>query len=608
MSPRRSLVALLLLTNLAAAPPLVRPFDLRDVELLDSPLRDAQRLNADYLLSLDPDRLLHYFRVEAGLPPRAPAYGGWESPTTGAGRCLGHYLSAVSAAYRATGDDRFRQRLRHTVAELSACQHANGDGCLSAQRNQRQFWADLRAGHPDALRKHRVPWYVQHKLFAGLRDVVQVADVEPDTAKAVLVRLGDWAVDVTAKLDDAGFQRMLEQEHGGMREVLVDLCQMTGDRKYLVLADRFEHRAVTAPLAVGTDALAGLHANTQVAKIVGSAATHALTGDDRELAVARTFWHAVVDHHTYANGGDSDDERFGPPDRLTLGTATSETCNTYNLLKLTRRLITFDPRPAYGDYYERAVYNHLLPAVGPGPGQFCYYTPTAGGHARPFSRPTDSFWCCVGTGMENPTQYPLGVYFHDARDLWVNLFTPSRVRFGDLTVTQQTGYPEDGRVTVTVHAAEPTAMALRLRIPPWATGATVDGRPVPPGGYAVVDRTWAGDASVTVDLPLPLWTEPLSGDPATVAVFRGPLLLAGQLSPVDPAAELLGSSPAVPKGADPVFPIAVGDRPVTDWLRPVDGRPGTFRTRDAGLPADVDLVPLYRLGSYRYQLYWTRRQ
>ena len=590
---------LLLLASLAAGPTnRVQPFDLRDVALLDGPLLDAQRVNAEYLLSLDGDRFLHFFRAEAGLPPRAAAYGGWESPTEGAGRCLGHYLSAMSAQYRLSGDGRHRDRIAHVVAELAECQRANGDGSLSAERGQRQFWADLAAGHADALRRHRVPWYVQHKLFAGLRDAYQLADV--NEAKGVLVRLSDWAVRVTAKLDDAGFQRMLDQEHGGMREVLADVYALTGDRRYLALSDRFEHHAVTDPLAAGTDALAGLHANTQLAKIVGAARAYELTGDARQRRIAETFWAAVVDHHTYANGGDSDDERFGPPDRLTPGVATSETCNTYNLLKLTRYLIAWDPRPAYGDYCERALYNHLLPAVGPGPGNYCYYTPVGGGHARPFSSPTGSFWCCVGTGMENPTAYGAGLYFHDGRDVWVNGFAPSRLTWGDVTVTQTTRYPEDGRVTFTVRAGRP--MAIHVRVPSWADGATIGGAAVTAGTFATIELP--GSGTFTAEVPMRLRAEPL-GDGRSVAVFRGPLLLVGRLSAVDPAAELLGDSPAVPKGSDPAPPVAVGGRPVEQWVVPMEG--GTFRTRDAGLAADIDLVPLYRLGSCRYRMCWAMR-
>ena len=250
------------------------------------------------------------------------------------------------------------------------------------------------------------------------------------------------------------------------------------------------------------------------------------------------------------------------------------------------------------------MYNHPLAAVGPAAGTFCYYTPTAGGHARPFSRPTGSFWCCVATGMENPPQYAAGIYTHDDRDLWVNLFVPSRLTWDGLTVTLATRYPLDGHVVLTIHTDPPRAMAVRVRVPAGADGATVNGVAVDARPNAVVDRTWADGDMVTVEMPLRLRTEPLAGDGRTVAVFAGPLLLAGRLAAVDPAAELLGDSPVVPKGADPVPTPAVGDRPASSWLRPA-GEAGTFRTDDAGLAQDVDLVPFYRVGSYRYRLYWS---
>ncbi len=433
------------------------PFDLRDVKVTDGPFQAAMDLNARYLLSLEPDRFLHYFRAEAGLQPKAPPYGGWESPTTGAGRCLGHYLSALSLQYRASGDQRFKGRIDYTVSQLADCQEANGGGYLSAQAHGKEFWANLAAGNPEALKQFRVPWYIIHKLFAGLRDAYQLGGSEQ--AKRVLVALSDWAIAVTARLDDHGFQSMLEQEYGGMREVLADVCAITGDHKYLDLANRFRQAAFEGPLAEEHDRLAGLHANTQIPKVIGSARVYELTGEPRDLRIAEYFWREVESRHTYAIGGNSNGEHFHAPGKLSdqLGVASAETCNTYNMLKLTRALFTFDPQAAYADFYERALCNHILASQDPEQGMFAYYLSLKPGHFKTFSTPFDSFWCCVGTGMENHAKYADSIYFHDAAGLYVNLFIPSQLIWNQkgLLVKQETRYPQDGSVRLTFSCAAP---------------------------------------------------------------------------------------------------------------------------------------------------------
>ncbi len=342
----------------------VESFDLRDVRLLDSPFKRAMDLNARYLLSLEPDRFLCYFRTNAGLKPKAEAYGGWEAPNSGAGRCLGHYLSALSLQFRASGDARFKQRVDYIVDELALCQQTNG--LLTAQAGVKEAFAELATGKGDALRKSRVPWYIQHKIFAGLRDAYLLTGNEK--AKALLVRMSDWAVDVTQALDETQFQIMLDQEHGGMREVLADVYAMTGNTRYLTLANRFSHTKIIAPLEAGRDELGGLHANTQIPKLTGSARIYELTGDRKEREAAEFFWNCVVHHHSYAIGGNSDDERFDAPDQLArhLSAVTCETCNTYNMLKLTRHLFEWKPDAGYADYYERALYNQILASQEPG--------------------------------------------------------------------------------------------------------------------------------------------------------------------------------------------------------------------------------------------------
>lgn len=588
----------------------VRGFDLRDVRLLGGPFKEAMDRNGAYLLSLEADRFLHCFRTEAGLSAKAPAYPGWESADQGAGRCLGHYLSALSLQYRATGDQRFKVRIDAIVDELAAVQAANGDGMLCAEANGKQFWARLAAGDSQALRSHRVPWYIQHKMFAGLRDAASLAGNEK--AGAVLVGLCDWAIAVTAKLDDAGFQRMLEQEHGGMREVLCDAYAMTGRAQYLELARRFYHAKVVDPLADGRDELDGLHANTQIPKLIGEARWYELTGEATHRRAAAYFWDRVVHTRTYADGGNSERERFGVANAPALSNATSETCNTYNMLRLTRHLFEWEPRAEYADFVERALCNHILASAGPMPGNFTYYVPMKGGHYRTYSEPVGSFWCCVGTGMENHTKYGEGIYYHDDRAVYVNLFIPSEVTWDGMKLRQETDYPHAGTVRLIVAGRVAESLVLKLRYPGWAgpgLEVSVNGKPVEvtggPGSYVTVERRWRDGDRVEMRVPLALRTEALAGRADRMAIFYGPVLLYGQLDAVDPTRELLKGNPTSDGNDDAEDPkLATRGRPVGEWIEAVPGTALTFRTRDVGLAKDLTLVPFYEHTGRRYVVYW----
>ncbi|HXC97992.1 MAG TPA: beta-L-arabinofuranosidase domain-containing protein [Verrucomicrobiae bacterium] len=591
----------------------VQSFDLHDVRLLDGPFKQAMDLNSRYLLSLEPDRFLCYFRKNAGLEPKAQAYGGWEAPDSGAGRCLGHYLSALSLQFRASGDARFKERVDYIVDELSLCQQTNG--LLTAQAGVKEAFAELARGKGDALRKSRVPWYVQHKMFAGLRDAYLLTGNEK--AKTVLVRMSDWAVEVTQALDETQFQVMLEQEHGGMREVLADVYAITGNTKYLELANRFSHFRIMAPLEAGRDELGGLHANTQIPKLTGSARIYELTGDAKERDAATFFWDCVVRHHSYAIGGDSDDEHFDPPDQLAhhLTAATCETCNTYNMLKLTRHLFTWKPDVEYADYYERALYNQILASQEPGSGMFTYFVSLKPGHFRTYSTPTNSFWCCVGTGMENQAQYGNSIYFHTGDNLFVNLFIPSELTWKDkhVVVKQETRYPESDRTVFTVASPEPALFTFNFRYPGWALPGLeikVNGEavatPARPGIFVPVRREWHNGDKIEVKIPMGLRTEALPDDPNKIAIFYGPLVLGGELGtgglPESLEARDQGKFRKVP---DPEVPaLATGRRPVELWLKPVAGQNLAFRTEGVGRPHDVTLVPFYREYHERYTVYW----
>ena len=431
---------------------MVQPFALSQVKVLDGPFEHACEQDAAYLLSLEPDRLLSNVYKFAGLEPKAPPYGGWEAEGT-ATHSLGHYLSACAMHYAATGDKRFRDRVVYIVDAMAECQKANGNGYVAGIPRGQEIFAEVTAGdirsHGFDLNGCWVPWYTTHKLLAGLRDAYVLCDVKP--ARDVLAKFGDYCWDVVDNLNDEQMQKMLACEHGGMNEVSADLYALTGESRYLQMAEKFYHKFVLEPLAHEQDHLAGLHANTQVPKIIGAARLFELTSKPRYATIAKFFWDRVVHHYSYVNGGNSYYESFGQPDKQ-VGTLhdTTETCNSYNMLKLTRHLFMWRPDAEQMDFYERVLLNHILAHQNPETGMFVYKGFLDQGTQKNFSTPFDSFWCCVGTGMENHVKYGDSIYFHDSASLYVNLFIHSQLSWEErgLTLTQETAWPYGDQVTL----------------------------------------------------------------------------------------------------------------------------------------------------------------
>lgn len=585
------------------------PFDLDRVRLLDGPFKAARDRDAAWLLSLDADRLLSGFRSVAGLEPKAAKYGGWESQGV-AGHSLGHYLSACSQMYAATGDEKFNQRVGYIVDQLAECQAANGDGefkgYLAAFPDGKKIFHEIGAGDIRTqgfdLNGGWVPWYTIHKDMAGLRDAYLLAD----NAKAldVLTKYADWALRLTDKLSPEQIQTMLKAEQGGMNEVSADLYAITGDKKYLRLATHFNHKFVLDPLSKGEDHLAGLHANTQVPKLIGAARQYELTGDKYFKTAADTFWTVVTKDHSYVNGGNSNGEHFGPPDKLSdrLSDTTSETCNTYNMLKLTRHRFEWTADPAAADYYERALYNHILASQNPKSGMVTYYVPLKMGGQRTYSTPDDSFWCCTGTGMENHAKYGAGIYYHTDDSLFVNLFIASEVNWAEkgVTVRQETGFPESDTTKLTFEMEKPTKFALKIRRPAWAIEeprVRINGYLLKfhsdAGTFLTFEETWKPGDTVEITLPMTLRTEAMPDNPNRVAVFYGPILMAGLLGN---EAELLRQIPV----------LVTGDKKLTDWIKPVEGRPLTFKTAGVGRPEDLSLIPFYKAYDQHYMVYWDK--
>jgi uncharacterized protein len=570
------------------------PFPLSAVRLLPGPFKTAQDLDAQYLLTLEPDRLLHNFRLNAGLEPKAPVYGGWESQQPWVdirchGHTLGHYLSACSMMFASTGEAAFRQRIDYIVAELRASQEARGDGLICAFPDGARPLEDSLAGKDFP----GVPWYTQHKIFAGLRDAHIHAAHEP--ALHVLERLANWTVTASRQVPDDQLQKMLQREHGGMSEVLADAHTLTGDPLYLQAAERFTHRALLVPLAARRDVLDGLHSNTQIPKVIGLARLHELTGDPGYSEAATFFWHTVVEQRSFATGGNGDGEHFFPPMQFAdhLHSAkTMETCCAYNMLRLTRALFQRAPSAGYADYYERALYNCILASQDPQSAMMTYFQATRPGYVKLYCTPTDSFWCCTGSGMENHAKYGDSIYFHDDASLYVNLFVASELRWAskNLRLTQTTRFPDEDSTRLVVHVAAPTRLTLKIRHPSWCSRVTVSvnghretiSRTA--GRYIDIERVWRDGDTVAVHLPMERRLEPLPNAPHLVAMMYGPLVLAGRLGTA-------GLSP----GAD----IIVNERTSGDMLNIPMEVPSLARTQ-----SEIELVPWHRIAHERYTLYF----
>ena len=601
---------------------------LSSVRLLDQgPFSPAVKANREYVLVHDPARLLAPFRREAGLPSEAQPYGNWESSGLD-GHTLGHYLSALAhmiAAGEDTADGELRRRLNTVIDGLHVCQQASGDGYIGGVPEGRKLWAAVAAGEEGAIFRRWAPWYNLHKTFAGLRD----AYLEAGSARArdVLVRYGDWCVGFTSRLNDDQMQRMLSNEHGGMNEVMADIYAITGDRRYLETAERFNHRAILDPLIQHQDQLTGKHANTQIPKVIGLERIATLTGNRAADSGARFFWETVTRNRSVAFGGNSVSEHFNDPhdfQGMLLHREGPETCNTYNMLRLTEQLFASGPNASYADYYERALYNHILASIDSVTPGYVYFTPIRPGHYRAYSVPGQGFWCCVGTGMENPGRYGEFIYARARDGIYVNLFIASELKDAPLglSLRQDTAFPDEERTRLTLKLARPQRFALHLRQPGWvAPGAfsvKVNGELVPvttpPSSYVSVRRQWRDGDRVEIALPMHTRVEGLPDGSPWYAILHGPLVLAHPagtwemtgLRADDSRMAHVASGPTLPLDQAPVLLTDATTIPSKVVADPAGG-PLHFRLVDVVEPASSDglpLVPFFRLHNTRYQMYW----
>jgi DUF1680 family protein len=592
-------------------------FPLTHVRLLDGPFSRAVRADLGYVLSWDPDRLLAPFLREAGLEPRAENYGSWES-TALAGHIGGHCLSALALLAAATGEAEPRRRLDYMVAELARAQTHCGTGYLGGIPGGAALFAGLRSGGVEAARelaRHWAPWYSVHKTFAGLIDAHRLLGHEE--ALDVVVRLADWWLDIAEWIDDEAFETMLDTEFGGMNEAFADLAAITGRRAYADMAMRFSHRSILDPLLKGRDELTGQHANTQIPKAVGYAAVAAVRGDEDLLAAAECFWRAVVEHRTVANGGNSVREHFHARDDFTpmIEDRTGpETCNTYNMLKLTKALAEAAFDPSHLDYAERAVYNHQLASQHPEHGGLVYHTSMRPRHYRVYSRPEHTMWCCVGTGIEMQAKYGEFVFGEHDGALAINLYAPAVLdapEFGG-RFRLETGFPADEYVSLTFDIDGPRTFPLRLRLPNGCDGPhhlAVNGRAVETEaapGAVVLEREWRPGDTVTFGLPLRLRAERLPDGSPWQAYFAGPVLLASR----EGTAHLAGLRADDTDWAQIAHGALLGfaDVPIIAEAAAEDvltrDAPLRYRLRFADPAGETELVPFYEVHDGRYTLYW----
>lgn len=553
----------------------------------------------DYLLSLEPDRFLHSFRTNGGLKPKAEVYGGWEEQQL-AGHSLGHYLSAISRMHFAAQNDDLKTRAAYITAQLKECQAQDPHGYVAALPKAEEMWSKLRAGDPSGVLGYWAPWYTIHKVFAGLLD----AHTHLGTPQALEVaqKLGDWTHWVTENLTAESWQAMLENEHGGMNESLAHLYALTGQQKYLDSAHNFYHKAVLDPLANGIDDLAGLHSNTQIPKIIGCAVLYGLEGDPVHRKIAETFWDKMVHHHTYAIGGNSVYEHLGPADKLsdTLNPTTCETCNTYNMVKLTNLLFSLNPTAELGDYAERALTNHILASQNHDSGMMCYYVTLMPNTRKVYCTPFNSFWCCTGTGMENHARYGESIYFEGKEGLYVSQFIPSELDWKEKNakVKLEKDSPSSGRVTLTLTQAPTGPTQIFIRKPYWTVGEpqlTLNGRQikaeVSDTGFLGINHAFADGDRIEVQFTPGYHLWPMPDNPNRAALFYGPTVLAGNFGTG------LDTGTQVPA-------LVAPQKDISHWLEPRAESPLDVMTNHVGRPQDYKLIPFNQIKDQKTTVYW----
>ena len=598
MSILSVILSLALIVPVSDVEPVRQSFAPQDVELLPSRFRDNFSRDSAWMMAVPAESLLHSFRTSAGVfSGNEGGYfvtrklGGWESLDCELrGHTTGHLLSALATLEAATGSARVRAKADSLLSGLADVQKAYGTGYLSA--------------YPEGLidrniRGERVwaPFYTLHKILQGLLDQYRLCGRED--ALAIARGMGDWAAGKLLPLSDETRRRMLRNEFGGFNDAMYQLYEATGVRRYLDVARFFYHDEKVDPLKAGNPDLGTNHANTFIPKLTGELRNYLLTGAGDSRDAVELLFYSLVREHAFATGEVSDKEHLFKPSEESrhLTGYDGENCCTFNLLKLAELIQTFDPSDELVDYYERALYNHILGQQDPETGMVCYFTPLQSGCYRLYSTADRSFWCCVGSGFESHVKYGSFIWNYADGDLWNNLFIPSRLDWEGTTVTLETAFPASGKVTYTV-GGKPRRFTLHLRRPGWAASMTVrvNGRKTKAADIA---RNWKPGDRVEVDYGMELREVPTRDDPDRFAVLYGPVVLAGVYDRVeapfsDPSRynDYYTFDYQIPFNLDDCLSGAASLEPLG---------PLSFRT-SGGVP----VIPLYDAHHVRYAVYWRR--
>lgn len=526
----------------------VLPFSLAEVRLNTSWIKQREALNTAYLHQLDPERLLHNFRVNAGLPSSAKPLEGWESPGCGLrGHFVGHYLSACATQIAKDRDVILSKHISYMIDELAVCQQKMGGRYLSAFPESEFDTLEKKYGGVWA------PYYTFHKIMQGLLDVYTLTGNKK--ACQILLNMTDYVEARMAKLSEAQIEKILysaeanpTNEAGGMNEVLHNLYAISKDEKHLKLAEIFDRKWFFQPLADGKDILSGLHSNTHIVLVNGYARRFENTTEADFRKAAENFWDMLIHHHAYVNGSSSGPrpiattptsrvtEHWGHADHLsaTLTGQIAESCVTHNTQKLTANLFEWTADPKYADAYMNTFYNAVLPIQNNENGTVVYHLPLGSPRTKDFLKEND-FRCCNGSGIEAFAHLNSNIYFHDENSLWVNLFIPSEVKWKEkgIKLEQTTNFPEEQKTRITISAEKPTSFALKLFIPSWANEQTrilVNGQPlktkIKPVSFASIDRTWKTGDTVELQFDFKFYLKSMPDNENVVALFYGPVLLA----------------------------------------------------------------------------------
>jgi len=602
-------------------------FPLKDVTLLDGPFKHACDLNIKTLLKYDVDRLLAPYRKEAGLTAKAKSYDNWIGLD---GHIAGHYLSALAMNFEATGNIECKKRMDYMIAELKACEAANtvnnpdwGKGYIGGVPESAKIWGKLQKGDLSAYRSAWVPWYNVHKMYAGLRDAwAYTGDTE---AKDLFLKFCDWGIQITSSLDDEQMQSMLGMEQGGMNEIFADAWQMTGKEIYMTAAKRFSHKMLLDMMSQEVDKLDNLHANTQVPKAIGFERIAELSHDARYGKAGSFFWETVTTNRSLAFGGNSRRESFPSAAACTdfvNDVEGPESCNTYNMLKLTEDLFRLNPKAKYVDFYEKALYNHILSTQHPEHGGYVYFTPARPRHYRVYSAPNEGMWCCVGSGMENHGKYNQFIYTHSKDSLFLNLFIASSLNWREkkISIRQETTFPYEEQTKLTVINGS-ARFKLMVRYPSWVNDGTlkitVNGKGIritaKPSSYICIERIWKKGDVIKVILPMHNKIEKMPNVPNYIAFMHGPILLSAKTGTEDMKGLIaddsrwghIASGEKLPLDKAPTI-IEDNIESLGGKLTPIPGKPLSFTVSQIKMinPVKVVLEPFYTIHDSRYEMYW----